>query len=219
MKSLLTGLLIISSVQIANAASTDTIKVAKEKIVELRITNKEVMRSMPAKRKGIRIEKLPSESLCSGAFVTSTGDILTAKHCTENAESIEVLTSDGKQYTAVIVATSKIHDLSLIHIDKFDTPHFTLARSLEQGQRIYVLGSPVGVTGSLSTGVVAKLNGDINFIDCGALPGNSGGPAFNDAGEMVGVVTAGLIVLYGTTHLNVMQSLEALIGFATSHGK
>jgi S1-C subfamily serine protease len=45
------------------------------------------------------------------------------------------------------------------------------------------------------------------------LPGNSGGPVLNEEGQLLGIATAGFIVFYGTTHLNVMQSLDAIIGF------
>lgn len=212
MKSLLSGLLIFSMVQIANASSTELIKAAREKVVELHTTRVETSVVATKKQKN-QTETTVRRSVCAGAFVSPTGDILTARHCVEGATSIDVI-AGGREYRVVVRSVSKIHDLALIHIDSFNTPHFVLAKSLEQGQTIYALGSPLGITGSLSTGIVAKLNGDVNYIDCGILPGNSGGPVINTQGEMVGVATACFIVLLGTTHLNIIQSLEAIIGFA-----
>lgn len=196
------------------AVSTETLKEALPKIVELRITRIDTQTAEMKKKNRRRIEKFAtSQFICSGAFVTGAGDILTAKHCVEDASAITVLVGD-LEYQASVVAQSRMHDLALIRINTLNHPYFRLAPSLEQGQTIYVLGSPLGLTKSFSTGVVAKLGGDVNYIDCSVLPGNSGGPVFNEAGEMVGVATAGFIVMMGTTHLNLMQSLEAIYGFA-----
>lgn len=213
MKSLLAGLVIISSVQISNAVSTATLSEVREKVVELRI-EKDVQAMETKKSKKVRIENLPNQYTCSGAVITSQGDILTARHCTEGSSRIDVTFSDGREYRAVVLATSNRHDLALLHVDRFNTPHFTIATSITQGQYIYVMGNPVGITGSLSSGVVAKLNGDVDLIDVTVLPGNSGGPAFNQKGELVGITTAGIIVLMGFGHLNIMQSIDAIVGFA-----
>lgn len=199
----------------SKAASTDTIKEAQSKVVELHITRIEPT-AAEAKKNKRRVENFTGHAVCSGAFVSSTGDILTARHCTEGAGIIDAVTADGQEYRALVSSTSGLHDLALIHIDKSNTPHFKLAKSLYQGQKIYVMGSPLGIGRTLNTGIVAKLNGDVTYMDCSALPGNSGGPAFDEDGDMVGVVTAGFIVLFGTTHLNIMQSIDAIYGFATT---
>ena len=84
---------------------------------------------------------------------------------------------------------------------------------MAQGETIFILGSPLAFTGTLSTGIIAKVDGDVLLLDCGVLPGNSGSAVYNTRGEMVGVATAGYIVGMGTTHLNVAQSLDAVIYF------
>lgn len=201
---------------LAHAASTDTITVAREKVVELKITHYEVEAVVESKHSKKQRMDMDRHFFCSGAFVDSQGDILTARHCTELADKIVAVDSNGSEYRAVVVATSAIHDLALIRIDKLNTPFFKLADHVNVGEVIYVMGSPLGVTGALSTGIIAKLNGDETYIDAGVLPGNSGGPAFNENGELVGITTAGLICLLGTTHLNIMQSIEAIYGFARS---
>lgn len=198
--------------QTAMSSSTDSVNISVEqKVVELRI--KEVETKPLKKARNHRLENLPNYSVCSGAFVSPIGHILTAKHCVENSEYIEVNTFDQQKYKAAIIKTSDIHDLALIRIDKLNSSFFKLARSVERGQTVFVLGSPLSITNTLSQGIIAKLNGDTLLLDCAALPGNSGGPVFNTQQELVGIVTAGYIVYFGTTHLNVAQGLEAILFF------
>jgi len=217
MKSLLSGLLIISSLQIANAASTDILKDVQQKVVELHITHKPSVEDLKKKTKAGILNL--GKSICSGAFVTSSGDILTARHCADDVQAIEVILADGREYRASVIALSERHDLALLHIDALNTPHFKLAEHVYQGQMIYTYGSPLGIGGTMSQGIVAKLTGDENLIDCSVLPGNSGGPLFDEDGKLVGITTAGFIVLYGTTHLNIAQSLEAIVFFAVQVGR
>ncbi len=214
MKMLIVALLLsLFSITACHGASTDTIAGVRDKVVELHITLIDAPKSEENKHKR-KTENFASKALCSGAFVTSDGYILTAKHCTANVSDISVITNDLQEYKATVVAQSPTQDLALIRIDRQNTPHFRLAKSAVQGESIHTYGSPLGITGTYTTGVIARLNGDVTYIDCGVLPGNSGGPVFNDAGEMVGVATAGFIVLLGTTHLNVMQSLDSILCFA-----
>lgn len=216
MKKILVMMLLLAPCKLL-AASTDTINSVREKVVELHITHKPDVEAMQNKHKA-KIADMRGHSICSGAFVDSIGDILTARHCAANVESIEVITVDQREYAAKVVAISANHDLALIHIDEMNTPHFTLARGIQQGETVYTYGSPLGIMGTLTKGIVAKLNGDVNYVDCSVLPGNSGGPLFNEAGELVGITTAGFIVLYGTTHLNIAQSISAILFFAMSLG-
>lgn len=184
--------------------------IVEHAVVELHIIRnpKIVLEEAKASKKG-RIETL-GRAVCSGSFIDNTGDILTAGHCAADAASIEVVTYDNKTYQAVIVATSTNHDLALLHIDRRSSDYFRLAQSVTRGEKIFILGSPLAITNSLSTGIIAKLDGDVNLVDCSALPGNSGSAVYNENNELVGVLTAGYIVGMGTTHLNVSQSLDTV---------
>lgn len=185
----------------------------EQKVVEIHMTSN-LSFEMDQSRKRRRKEKLPFDGgMCSGSFINSNGDVLTAKHCVDGFSAFEVQTFDRRTYAATVVATSTIHDLAVLHIDRRNTPFFQLAESETRGEQIFILGSPLAITDVMSTGVIAKLDGDRTLLDCGALPGNSGGPVFNRQHELVGVLTAGFIVLFGTTHLNMAQSLDAVIGF------
>lgn len=185
----------------------------EQKVVEIHMTRNEPATQPEGKknkRRNIDIVPLPGHGTCSGEFVGDEGEILTAKHCVDGFDSFEVQTADRRLYTAVVVATSTTHDLAMIRIDRSNTPYFKLAKALTRGEHISVLGSPLGITDTLSTGVIARNDGDVLLLDCGALPGNSGGPVFNEDGELVGVLNAGFIVMLGTTHLNMAQGLDAV---------
>lgn len=224
MKSLILGLLTIVALSSgAYAASTDTVNFltrelvvetvpvhhVEERIVELHITEAEEAAPVKDKAKHHK-ENFAAHALCSGAFIDSIGDIITARHCTEGAASIDVVTFDNREYRAVIVATSTTHDLALLHIDRLNTQYFTPAPEVKRGETVYILGSPLGIADTLSTGVVAKLGGDETLLDCSVLPGNSGSMVFDENQNMVGVATAGFIVILGTTHLNIAQGLDAV---------
>lgn len=206
-----------------DALATDLAELAKvvydvpveQKIVELKISPKEVF-SLPESGRGRKkATPLPylSRATCSGSFVTDTGDILTARHCVDIGSDIEVTTYDRRSYQATIIATSAVHDLALIHIDKRNTPYFDLASDVQRGEPIAILGSPLSITDVLAVGVVARIDGDRLLVDCSALPGNSGGPIFNTQKQLVGVLTNGYMYGFGVTHLNVGQGLDAVSFF------
>lgn len=234
MKSFLMGLFALALVGSVQAASTDTAEgtiaaiavdmaqIARElspvivpveqKVVELRMTSNPIYPAIDASKRKKKVATLPyfRSGTCSGSFINDSGDILTARHCVDGFDEFEVLTYDQRVYTAVVVATSAVHDLALLHVDRRNTAHFELAETVTRGQTISALGSPLGITDTLSTGVVAKLEGDAILIDCSALPGNSGGPLFDANQRLVGVVNAGLIWGFGVTHLNKAVGLDAV---------
>ncbi len=210
--------LLVLGLLLSNLAYAEDTKVPvglEPRIVELHITQKEVepAQSESKKKKRVVLEELPHGAICSGSFIDAYGDIITAGHCAREAADIDVITSDNQTYRATITAVSATHDLALLHIDKLNTPHFNPAQHLERGEKIFILGSPLGITNALSTGVIAKFDGDHTLIDCSALPGNSGSAVFDAEGNLVGVLTAGYVVGMGVTHLNVMQSLESVYFF------
>lgn len=197
--------ILLSAVPVVQADTTGTIGQA---VVELHITRK-TTGELTESRFRQKIEKF-GKAVCSGAFIDSAGDIITAGHCAADAAEIEVVTYDQQHYSATIVATSSIHDLALLHIDRQNTDHFKPATTIERGEKVSILGSPLGIPNTLSTGIIAKLDGDVTLLDCGALPGNSGSAVWDANGDLVGVLTAGYVVGMGTTHLNVMQSADAV---------
>lgn len=141
----------------------------------------------------------------TGVITNSAGDILTALHVVDDAETINIVFADGTRATAEVMNSDPENDIAVLSAD--GRPEVTVAAvmgagsSLQVGDPVFAVGNPLGLTGSLSSGVVSgigrnipledetRLDGLIQF-DAAVNPGNSGGPLLNEAGQVVGVVTA-----------------------------
>jgi S1-C subfamily serine protease len=142
----------------------------------------------------------------SGVVINEAGEILTAFHVVDEASVIEVLFADGSQATAKIISSEPEMDIAVLHPDH--PPDLIVPAVLGNpgamriGDEAYAVGNPLGLTASMSAGVISgfnrsipvangelKLEGLIQF-DTAVNPGNSGGPLLNRQGQVVGIVTA-----------------------------
>ena len=138
----------------------------------------------------------------SGVIVNAEGDILTALHVVEGAADIRVSFSDGTQSPAAIRSTDADHDIAVLapaRLPEVVVPA-VLGGGARVGDEVFAVGHPLGLTGSLSAGVVSgldrsfplangrSLGGMIQF-DAAVNPGNSGGPLLNRNGQVIGIVT------------------------------
>lgn len=129
----------------------------------------------------------------TGCIIDTNGIILTSKHVIDGSKKIEVTTYDGKTYRATIIPTkNKNSDLALIKI----TPKTPLkvvklgnSDTLKVGQKILAIGNPFGFSGTLTQGIVSRIDLAKNKIqtDAAINPGCSGGPILNTTGEVVGI--------------------------------
>lgn len=144
----------------------------------------------------------------SGFILTSDGYVLTNYHVIESAyqnkADITVMTHDGTKYTASVVGFEQENDVAVLKIDGENLPHVTIGDSdnMKVGDEVYAVGNPLGeLDFSMTTGHVSALDRliatdnsseSINMFqfDAAVNSGNSGGPVYNAAGEVVGVVTA-----------------------------
>ncbi len=144
----------------------------------------------------------------SGFIVSADGYIVTNFHVIElaaqNGQDVNVILHDGTRYTAEIVGYEKFNDLAVLKIDAsgLNAAVFGSSGSLEVGDLVYAVGNPLGeLDFSMSTGHVSALDRAITSdesgvainmfqIDAAVNSGNSGGPVYNAAGEVVGIVTA-----------------------------
>lgn len=217
LNSLLFGALLFGSVAVkaedrivAAPVATEDVR---EKIVELHITFAPPPTAEVKKQRKMLAYTKSGQAICSGSLISPLGHVLTARHCVQDADSISVMLRDGQEFAATTRAISKTQDLAIIQIGKFNTPYFRLSKPLVQGQAVRILGSPLGLTGTLTAGIVAKLFGDYTLLDCTALPGNSGGPVINADGELAGVLSAIIVVYFGPSHISVAQSVDSIMMF------
>jgi len=100
----------------------------------------------------------------SGVIITSDGEIITNNHVISGASSIKVSTSDGKTYTAKVVGTDSKKDLALIKLENasgLKTATLGDSAGVQVGDEVVAIGSPEGLTGTVTSGIVSALNRDV----------------------------------------------------------
>ena len=140
-------------------------------------------------------------SLGSGFVISADGYVITNNHVIEKADTIEVTFSDGRTLEATIVGRDRDTDLAVLKVASATSlPFVDLGDSdrAEVGDWVIAIGNPLGFGGSVSAGIISATGRDLrtgrsdNFIqtDAAINQGNSGGPLFNLAGQVIGVNTA-----------------------------
>ena len=135
----------------------------------------------------------------SGFFISADGYAVTNNHVVEHADSVKIITDDGKTHTAKVIGTDPRTDLALIKVDGGPFPYVKLADSTPRiGDWVVAIGNPYGLGGTVTAGIVSARGRDIGAspyddfiqIDAPINKGNSGGPAFDTEGNVIGVNTA-----------------------------
>jgi len=136
----------------------------------------------------------------SGFFISADGYAVTNYHVVDHAQEVQVTTDEGKTYTAKVVGTDQKTDLALIKVDA--DKDFTFVKFSDAAPRVgdwvVAVGNPFGLGGTVTAGIISARGRDIGAgpyddfiqIDAPINKGNSGGPAFNANGEVIGVNTA-----------------------------
>src|SRR5450755_1739868 len=144
---------------------------------------------------------VPQEGQGSGFVIDKEGRILTNYHVIADARQVEVTLHDRKKYKATIVGVDKSHDLAIVQIKAPDLQPMVLgdATNLQVGQKVYAIGNPFGLAGTLTQGIVSSIRQvqepdgmvieDAIQTDAAINPGNSGGPLLNFHGEVIGINT------------------------------
>ena len=136
-----------------------------------------------------------SDGSGSGFVVTSDGYVVTNSHVIRGARQATVGTHDGREVSAPIVADDPDLDLAILKLPGDNHPFVSFGRSadLAIGEDLVILGYPLGLqTLTVTSGILSARHSDWLQTDATANPGNSGGPAFNMRGEVVGVATSKL---------------------------
>jgi serine protease Do len=136
----------------------------------------------------------------SGFFISRDGYIVTNNHVVDHAKNVQVTTDDGTTYKAKVIGTDPKTDLALIKVDADKT--FPFVKFAEQtprvGDWVVAVGNPFGLGGTVTAGIISARGRDIGSgpyddyiqIDAPINKGNSGGPAFDTNGNVIGVNTA-----------------------------
>lgn len=159
----------------------------------------------------------------AGCFFNEDGYVITAAHVVKEEKdkllhvrgysAIKILSykyevtlkSKKRKYSAELIGWNLWNDTAILKVNGIDKNDFKVAKignsdNLRVGQKIYVIGSPYGVSNSITDGIVSQLHKHFNFkymedwiqISAPINPGNSGGVLINDTGEIVGIISAGI---------------------------
>ncbi|MDO5530469.1 DegQ family serine endoprotease [Sutterella sp.] len=133
----------------------------------------------------------------SGFIISSDGLIMTNAHVVEGADKIVVRLTDKREFEGKVLGTDKQTDIAVVKIDAKDLHVLRIGDSskLRVGEWVAAIGSPFGLDNTVTAGIVSALSRNlpsdqyVPFIqtDVAVNPGNSGGPLFNMAGEVVGI--------------------------------
>lgn len=129
----------------------------------------------------------------TGCIITSNGVILTSSHVIEDSKDIDITTNSGKVYKATVLSIlGKNNDLALLKINAKETLSVIKlgdSEDIKVGQKVLAIGNPFGFSGTLTQGIVSRIDYSKNKIqtDAAINPGNSGGPILNSSGEVIGI--------------------------------
>jgi putative serine protease PepD len=139
----------------------------------------------------------------SGFVIDRAGHVLTNAHVVEGAGQVDVVLPDRRRISARVLGADPAQDLAVLSVPPGDSPSplvFGRSADVRVGDPVMALGSPLGLAGTVTGGIVSALNRDVRLgdgerrtalqTDASINPGNSGGPLVNARGEVIGVNTA-----------------------------
>jgi S1-C subfamily serine protease len=145
-----------------------------------------------------------SAGLGSGVVLDDRGNVVTNAHVVESFDTAKVILNDGSRHSATVTGSFPAVDLAVVHIADATPPpaEFADSSQLRLGQVVLALGSPLGLRGSVTQGIVSALNrteeessrvllGGLIQTSAPIFPGNSGGALVDLRGAVVGVPTLG----------------------------
>jgi S1-C subfamily serine protease len=159
------------------------------------------------------------KTLGSGFVLSGDGKIATNLHVIQELRSGGVQLASGEKFDLVsVLAFDERKDIAVVKIAGFDLPSVTLgnSNSVQVGEPVLTMGSPLGLQGSVTTGVVSSIRDDpfgggfkMIQTDASVNPGNSGGPLVNQKAEVVGIIR---YKIGGTENLNFAVPVNYLRG-------
>jgi serine protease Do len=152
---------------------------------------------IPAPGEGPRGNQPPVRGAGSGFIVSPDGYILTNTHVVAEAETVTVRLTDRREFQAKVIGADERTDVAVIKISANNLPIVKLGdpSRIKPGQWVLAIGSPFGFENSVTAGIISATSRSLpsdNYVpfiqtDVAVNPGNSGGPLFNMAGEVIGI--------------------------------
>jgi len=192
-----------SNIEISEAAGSDALDAEEQN--NITVYRKNIGSVVNITSKAVTFDffygLVPEEGQGSGFIIDKEGHILTNYHVIAEARQIEVTLHNKKTYPATIVGADRSHDLAVVQIKAPDLTPMVLGDSanLQVGQKVYAIGNPFGLSGTLTRGIVSSIRPvrepdgmkieDAIQTDASINPGNSGGPLLNMHGEVIGINT------------------------------
>ncbi len=192
-----------SKVEITEAASGETLDPEEQNNIS--VYHKNIASVVNVTSRAVTFDffygLVPQEGQGSGFIIDKQGHILTNYHVIADARQLEVTLHNRKKYHATVVGIDRSHDLAVIQIKADDLTPMVLgdSRNLQVGQKVYAIGNPFGLSGTLTRGIVSSIRSvqepdgmtidEAIQTDAAINPGNSGGPLLNWHGEVIGINT------------------------------
>ena len=158
------------------------------------LTAKEVYAKCAPSTVELQVSKATGEYVGSGFFIYS-GVLITNYHVIKDATQIKVVNYQNRTYDVMeILAYDEAYDIAVLTIDAVTEHLVPYKENITVGENVYALGSPRGLTGSLSSGIVSSASRVLDNVDYVQVTapisgGNSGGPLLNEYGEVIGINT------------------------------
>jgi len=179
-------------------------------------------------------DAVPVRGLGSGIIFDSNGGILTNHHIVEEAERVEVVTTDGKKFQGEVLGSDAMSDVAVVRVDGEDLPAVKLGDSdkLVAGQIAIAIGNPYGFLlpgPTVTVGVISALKRHIHVedhmyedliqTDASINPGNSGGALVDSSGLVIGVNTANIPYAQGIGFAIPINAARRIAKEIIEHGR
>lgn len=181
----------------STSAKTPDMKRFKKQFEGLPKEFSELFKQLPQNPRGYDFGMKKKNAHGSGFIISEDGYIVTNTHVIDGASKITVKTDDKRELTATLVGADKHSDIALLKVDAENLSYVSLGDSdkLDVGQWVVAIGTPFGLDYTATQGIVSALSRSlpadtyVPFIqtDAAVNPGNSGGPLFDLAGNVIGV--------------------------------
>ncbi len=146
------------------------------------------------------VDSSAKRSQGTGFIISADGTIVTNAHVVENASSVQITFNDDEVHFSNSIQVIPDHDLAIIKVDKLDLPYLELEKdkTVGAGDIVTIIGNPLGIDKIAQRGEVGsfhQIDDSIVFdINIAINPGNSGSPVLDDAGKVVGIIFASIIM-------------------------